>query len=45
MKQSPVDGPGGAEKGNPFYEFLGVTGYFRYSKETMQSKFDDGLNC
>ena len=42
-KQSPVDGPGGAKKGNPFYEFLGVTGYFRYSKETMQSKFDDGL--
>ncbi len=42
-KQSPVDGPGGAKKGNPFYEFLGVAGYFRYSKETMQSKFDDGL--
>lgn len=23
----PVDGPGGAAKGNPFYEFLGVKGY------------------
>lgn len=42
-KNSPVDGPGGAKKGNPFYEFLGVTGYFRYSKETMQRKFNDGL--
>jgi len=31
----PVDGPGGAAKGNPFYEFLGVKGYWRYSIETM----------
>jgi adenine-specific DNA-methyltransferase len=23
----PVDGPGGASKGNPYYEFLGVKGY------------------
>ena len=42
-KLTPVDGPGGAKKGNPHYEFLGVTGYWRYSKETMQKKFDDGL--
>lgn len=33
---TPVDGPGGAKKGNPHYEFLGVTGYWRYSKEMMQ---------
>ena len=39
----PVDGPGGAKKGNPFYEFLGVEGYWRYSKETMQEKYDQGL--
>lgn len=31
----PVDGPGGAAKGNPYYEFLGVKGYWRYSLETM----------
>ena len=42
-KLTPVDGPGGAKKGNPHYEFLGVMGYWRYSKETMQQKYDDGL--
>ena len=40
---TPVDGPGGAKKGNPHYEFLGVEGYWRYSKETMQKKYNDGL--
>lgn len=39
----PVDGPGGAKKGNPHYEFLGIEGYWRFSKETMQQKYDDGL--
>ena len=39
----PVDGPGGAKKGNPFFEFLGVEGYWRFSKETMQEKYDAGL--
>ena len=39
----PVDGPGGAKKGNPHYEFLGVEGYWRFSKETMQGKYEDGL--
>lgn len=38
----PVDGPGGAAKGNPYYEFLGVTGYWRYSQETMQSLYEKG---
>jgi adenine-specific DNA-methyltransferase len=42
-KLVPVDGPGGARKGNPFYEFQGVEGYWRYSKETMQARFDQGL--
>ena len=41
-KIHPVDGPGGARKGNPYYEFLGVTGYWRYSKETMQTLFENG---
>ena len=40
---APVDGPGGAKKGNPYYEFLGVEGYYRYSKETMQAKHEQGL--
>ena len=39
----PVDGPGGAKKGNPFYTFLGVEGYWRFSKATMQEKYDAGL--
>lgn len=38
----PVDGPGGAAKGNPYYEFLGVSMYFRYSKEKMQKLYDNG---
>lgn len=42
-KLTPVDGAGGAKKGNPHYNFLGVTGYWRYSKETMQKKYDEGL--
>lgn len=42
-KLAPVDGPGGARKGNPYYEFLGIEGYWRYSKETMQKKYDEGL--
>ena len=39
---TPVDGPGGASKGNPYYEFLGVVGYWRYSKETMASLYEKG---
>ena len=42
-KLVPVDGPGGARKGNPYYEFLGVEGYWRFSKETMQEKYNRGL--
>ncbi|MGH6774307.1 site-specific DNA-methyltransferase [Brucella tritici] len=38
----PVDGPGGAAKGNPFYEFLGVKGYWRYSQAKMQELYDSG---
>ncbi len=39
----PVDGPGGAKKGNPFYEFLGIEGYWRFSKATMQEKYNNNL--
>jgi len=38
----PVDGPGGAAKGNPYYEFQGVKGYWRYSQTTMQSLWEMG---
>ncbi|WP_416350033.1 DNA methyltransferase [Mammaliicoccus lentus] len=38
----PVDGPGGAAKGNPYYEFLGVSGYWRYSFETMNKLYEKG---
>jgi adenine specific DNA methylase Mod len=30
-----IQGPGGAEKGNPFYEVMGVSRHWRYSKEKM----------
>lgn len=42
-KLVPVDGPGGAKKGNPYYEFLGVEGYFRFSKNTMEEKYKHKL--
>jgi DNA modification methylase len=35
-------GPGGAAKGNPYYEFLGVTRYWRYSKENMKRLHENG---
>jgi adenine-specific DNA-methyltransferase len=41
-KLVPVDGPGGATKGNPYYEFLGVEQYFRFSKERMQLMYEQG---
>lgn len=37
-----LQGPGGAAKGNPLYEFLGVTRYWRYSKENMERLYKEG---
>jgi DNA modification methylase len=37
-----LTGPGGAAKGNPEYEFLGVTRFWRYSKERMQELYVEG---
>ena len=37
-----LTGPGGAAKGNPQYEFLGVTRYWRYSKEKMDQLHREG---
>lgn len=42
-KLVPVDGPGGALKGNPYYEFKGIAGYWRFSKERMTQKYEKGL--
>jgi DNA modification methylase len=36
-------GPGGAGKGNPYYECMGVSRYWRYSRETMTRLMADGL--
>ena len=37
-----LSGPGGAAKGNPQYEVMGVTRYWRYSEERMQELIDAG---
>ena len=34
--------PGGAAKGNPSYEFLGVTRYWQYSQANMQKLYKQG---
>jgi DNA modification methylase len=37
-----IAGPMGAAKGNPYYEFLGIERYWRYSKERMQELYEQG---
>ncbi len=37
-----IQGPGGADKGNPFYEVMGVSRHWRYSKDRMQKLIDEG---
>lgn len=37
-----LQGPGGAEKGNPYYEVMGVSRYWRYSKEKMDELIRQG---
>jgi len=41
---SDITAPGGAKasKGNPHYEFLGVTRYWRFSKEKIQEMYKQG---
>jgi adenine-specific DNA-methyltransferase len=41
----PVDGPGGVAKGNPFYEFLGVKGAWRYSQGAHAGPVRRGGHC
>ncbi len=37
-----LTGPGGAAKGNPYYEVMGVSRYWRYSEERMQELIEAG---
>ena len=37
-----IQGPGGAAKGNPFYEVMGVKRYWRYSKARMDELIKEG---
>lgn len=37
-----LTGPGGAAKGNPKYEVMGVTRYWRYSEEKMKALIEAG---
>ena len=37
-----ITGPGGAAKGNPSYEVMGVTRYWRYTKEKMDELIQQG---
>lgn len=39
---TPLTGPGGAEKGNPVFEWKGHTRAWRYSKETMERLDKEG---
>jgi DNA modification methylase len=41
-KMDNLLGPGGAAKGNAHYEFLGVTRYWRYTKEKMEELYRQG---
>ncbi|TKJ42267.1 site-specific DNA-methyltransferase [candidate division LCP-89 bacterium B3_LCP] len=37
-----IAGPGGAAKGNPKYEIMGISRYWRFSKEKMQHLISEG---
>jgi site-specific DNA-methyltransferase (adenine-specific) len=37
-----LTGPGGAAKGNPYYEVLGVSGFWRYSRDRMERLIAEG---
>lgn len=40
--KADVTGPGGAGKGNPHYEWNGITRYWRFTRERMQAMHDAG---
>ncbi len=39
---SDITAPGGAMKGNPRYEFLGITRFWRFSKDRMKELYEAG---
>ena len=39
---SDISAPGGSGKGNPRYEFLGITRFWRFSQERMQQLYKEG---
>ena len=39
---SDITAPGGSGKGNPYYEFLGVTRYWRFSEKRMHKLYAEG---
>lgn len=43
FKYVPVSAPGGSKKGNPYYSFMGIEGFYRFSEEKMNKMFDEGL--
>lgn len=40
---NPVTGPGGAMKGNPYYEVLEIKNYWRFGKERMEKMIKEGI--
>ncbi|CAG0962533.1 Modification methylase BamHI [Anaerolineales bacterium] len=40
--KADLTGPGGASKGNPHYEWKGITRYWRYSRENMEKLEAEG---
>jgi DNA modification methylase len=41
-KSSDLTGPGGAAKGNPFFEFLGVKRYWRFTRKNLERLNSEG---
>jgi DNA modification methylase len=37
-----LNAPGGASKGNPRYEFLGITRFWRFKRERMERLYEEG---
>ena len=41
-KSSDLSGPGGGSKGNPYFEFMGIKRYWRYSEKNLQKFLIEG---
>jgi len=38
----PITAPGGAAKGNPYFEFMGVNRYWRFTRENLEKMLEEG---